>query len=167
MKDILVDASSAILLYKTGLLPTLAEYYRIIIPMTVYLELTRPTYPGAALIEQWVTKNTISICTITESATANLPALDPGERDIILAFSQGQGDFIVIDDGKAARFCRANSIPFINALLVPKIFFKAGIINATSQDQHGATLLSLGRYSKAVRHYADTCGRVELLPFMP
>ena len=58
-------------------------------------------------------------------------------------------------------------VPFINALLVPKVFYLAGVMDEA--ERLGATklLMDLGRYSRKAIEYAGDSGRQELEFFLP
>jgi hypothetical protein len=66
---------------------------------------------------------------------------------------------LLVDDGRAARFCKAHQIPFINALLVPKIFWYSGFMGQTDCLKKTACLCDLGRYSKKVLKIARQFSR--------
>ena len=97
----------------------------------------------------------------------HLQKLDKGECDTILLFHGGYGDFLVTDDGAAAKFCLNNKIPFVNSLLILRILNHSLIISNASYNDGVQSLLALGRYSKKVREYARSCLDSELLFFLP
>ena len=64
-------------------------------------------------------KETIQIfCNLTRFGLPGVNFPDPKTKDLIL-----------VDDGQAARFCHAQQIPFINSLLIPKIFWYSGVMD--------------------------------------
>lgn len=160
MKKVLVDSSSAILLYKAGLFIRLTQIYRVMLAETVFYEMTRDGYPGADVFED-------SAVTIFPVSVEKGGPLSKGERDTVAGYHQGLGDFVLTDDGAAARYCKGSGIPFINALLVPKVLCFGGAIDETEQQKATILLLKLGRYSRKVVEYAETCGRRELRFFIP
>jgi len=126
----------------------------------VFAELTRDGYPGADVFKG------SAITTFQVSVEKGSP-LSKGERDTVAGYHQGIGDFVLTDDGAAARYCKANDIPFINALLVPKVLCLGGAIDETEQQKATILLLKLGRYSRKVIEYAEDCGWRELRFFIP
>ena len=160
MKKALVDSSSAILLYKAGLFQRLTEIYRVMLAEVVFAELTCDGYPGAEAFKE-------SGVTLFRVSAQTSVTFGKGERDTIAGYLQGFGDFVLIDDGAAAKYCKEKSIPFINALLVPKVFYLAGAIGEDEQRSSTKFLMDLGRYSRKVIQYALDCGRRELELFIP
>lgn len=76
------------------------------------------------------------------------------------------GPFILVDDGRAARFCHARQLPFINALLIPKIFWYSGFMEQKKFLKKTACLCALGRYSKKIVEMAGQFTREELTYFI-
>lgn len=162
VKKPLVDSSSAILLYKAGLFERLTEIYQVMLTEVVFAELTCAGYPGAGVFKE---SAVTLFCPV--SAAGIDQSLGKGERDTIAGYLQGFGDFVLIDDGSGARYCKEKGIPFINALLVPKVLFLAGIMEEAEQHGKRELLMNIGRYSRKVVEYAADCGRKELEPFIP
>ena len=135
MKTIIIDSSSAILLFKSDMLSYLLSEYRTFMTKSVHDEVLKDGYPGSDEFREYFTHKTIKIISPKKGTqiieSKELLKLDKGEQDTIRAFFNGMGDFIVIDDGKGAGFCKKNKIPYINALLVPRILYESQII-----DQH-------------------------------
>ena len=98
---------------------------------------------------------------------AALSALGKGEKDTILLFLCGAGDFIIIDDGRGAGFCRDHRIPYINSLLVARILLLSRMISEDVFQKKIEMLTRLGRYSQKIIDYAATCPSQEMALFMP
>ena len=156
-KRAVIDASSAILLSKAGLLGMLARSYRVVMTRSVLEETIRPGYPGAGQVEALRWGGGIGILAAEPAEMEGLPTLGRGERDTIGAFLQGEADFVIIDDGKGAGFCRDRAIPYINALLVPRILVLGGRMSPPDGRTYTEAILAVGRYSKPIIHYAATC----------
>ncbi len=76
------------------------------------------------------------------------------------------GAFVLVDDGRAARFCHAQQIPFINALLIPKLFWYSDFMDQKTYLKKTAQLCELGRYSKIIMEMAGQFSRKELTYFI-
>jgi len=75
-------------------------------------------------------------------------------------------DFILVDAGKAARFCQAKQIPFINSLLIPKIFWYSGVMDPKTYLEKTDGLCTLGRYSPKIMEMARQFSQTDLSYFM-
>lgn len=173
MKRIVVDASSAILLFKVELFDELMGAYGVVLAQSVYQEVSRPGYPGASTFSGYCASRRFEICSVTRLEkissvqTAVLSALGNGEKETIMLFLNGDVDFIIIDDGRGAGFCRDNQIPYINALLVARILLLSGNISEAAFQNKIEMLIRRGRYSKKIIDYALTCPSKEMDLFMP
>jgi predicted nucleic acid-binding protein len=170
-KKVIVDASSAILLVKAHLSPHLVTAYNVILAKSVFDEITRKRLPGSDEYTQYAEQGIITIqephrdsCNDT---TEKLPNLGQGEIDTLLLFYEGAGDFIMIDDGDAAKYFKREGIPFINALLLPGILEAAGVESRSSGDYLFAKIVNLGRYSPQIVSFAQKCSTEELRFFLP
>ena len=162
-RNVLIDSSSTILLFKSGLLDTVIEYYDIIMTESVFNELTQSNHTGSDEIKQFAHNNLIKILSAQimkkplESEHISGRALGRGERDSIISYLHGVGDFIIIDDGKGAGYCKKYEIPYINALLVPRIMRIAKTISDVEFELSTRTIIGCGRYSEKIIEYAQTC----------
>lgn len=168
-KRTIVDASSAILLAKAHLFRCLTEAYRVVMAEAVYGEVSRDGYPGARRFADARDAGQILVLTPRpETATRGESTLTgSGERETIRLFSRGEGDFIVIDDRKGASFCRNAGIPYINALLFPRILMVSGKLSESDFRKRTSQLLALGRYSKEIAAVAEGATRERLGRFLP
>ena len=164
----LLDSSSAILLFKADLFDALVSVYHVSMSQSVLHELTLEDQPGADVFLRYAALKKVKIISTRSIPTKaakylSLPAsLHRGELDTIKCFQAGGYAFIITDDGRAARYCRQNKIPFINALLFPRVlnFFN----NTPVHDRNikTAKLVSLGRYSAEVVRWAENCKKEAL-----
>ena len=113
-------------------------------------------------------------------ALKNFTSMDKGEKETIQIFcnltrfglpganSQDPKtkDFILVDDGQAARFCQAQQIPFINSLLIPKIFWYSGVMDQKTYLEKTDGLCTLGRYSQKIMERARQFSQTDLSYFM-
>lgn len=168
---VFTDASSAILLEKAGLFASFSTVFHLVLTESVFKEITRPGYPGAEVFAKSRKKGQVTLQSpIGTDHLEIFPekgTLDRGEQDTICLFLEKRQGFILIDDGKAAKWCMKNHLPFINALLVPKIFWYADLVTENECMEQMATLFRIGRYSKQVKAFALDCKKTSLSPFMP
>ena len=172
MRPILVDSSSIILLYKSGWLDATVDKFHLRIGQAVYRELTVRGYPGADRFQWLVANERIEVLPANDASRvagrAALDGLGPGEQECIRHFLAGGGKFILIDDGRGARFCRDCGLPYTNALLMPRILALADpAIDVQVVAQAMAHIGRLGRYADWVRKYAHSCEDAALLKFLP
>jgi hypothetical protein len=172
MKSVLIDASSAILLFKSGWLDATLERYRLQTGRAAARELTIPGYPGAARFRELAAARRIEVLPVAaaaaDSGDAALNSMGPGERECILHFQSGSGHFILMDDGRGAAYCRDHGIPYTNALLMPRILALADPgIGAQALREATARIYGLGRYAPWVLDYARQCDDAILAPFRP
>ncbi|MBP6990173.1 MAG: hypothetical protein KBC90_01600 [Spirochaetes bacterium] len=168
-KNVLVDSSSIIILYKSGLLEKVILYYNIYMTDSVFNELTQSNHAGSAEVKQFKIEKTIQVVSSglmtipVEDEQKKLASLDKGEYDTIVAYLNSAGDFIILDDGKGAVYCKKNDIPYINALLVPRILLLSSIITKEDYDVMTHKVVEFGRYSEKIIEFARLCtnGRLE------
>lgn len=169
MKSVLIDASSAILLFKAELLAPLVALYRVAVVPAVVKEITVAGRSGASLFQQMISTGQLTITPLAEPPTAD-PALAPlgaGERDTLIAFGRNHTDFVIIDDRKGALWCRSRNVPYINALLCARILFLAGHLSEGDYMCRSRQLLEIGRYSRWVVDFARCCEEGALTVFLP
>ena len=172
-KSILIDASSAILLYKSGIFNQLFAIYHVLMATSVYEEITRKGYLGAEVFEACALDNQCKVLKKENHTKKDLPSqlenlsLGRGEKDTISLYLEGVGDFIIIDDGKGAGYCKKQQIPYINALLFARISYLCRAI--TEKEFHIQTekIVRLGRYTHSIIQYAEKCSRDQLVCFLP
>lgn len=157
-KSTILDASSAIILCKTHLHFHLVRMYEVIMPQSVYREITSRPYPGSHEYRRLAAADIITVLDDGDARPAERPGgLDKGEYEVIRLFEKGRGTFIITDDGPAARYCRKTGIPFINALLFPLVLKLTGRVNRESCSRSMREIIEAGRYSKEVIRYANSC----------
>ena len=168
-KKCLLDASSAILLYKGGLLNDLVKMYRVIVAKAVFDELAIPGYSGANDVIDLAENNSIIVVnnSLRINEDSGLSLLGKGERETIARCKEGGGDFVVVDDKKAARYCRDQSIPYINALLFVRILFYSNKFTHDQYINHMEKLINIGRYSPHVIDFAYNCESSDIDYFLP
>lgn len=167
MKEAIVDASSAILLYKAGLLPPLSNTYRWVMTKTAFAEVTVTHRPGSEAFAH--AQRTQRLRVIVSPAPTEALAgsrMGAGERETIAAAKAGLGDFVIIDDGAGARCCRDLAIAFVNALLCPKLLYFNGIIDVERCRRAVEAICRLGRYSAAVLEFAANCDAADMAMFL-
>lgn len=169
-KSILIDASSAILLFKSGWMGPLMEHYRVGTGPAAFREMTVADYPGASAFRQWQQEARLILhpqCLPAVSVGTDRNGLDPGERECITLFLRGTGTFVVIDDGPGAAFCRREGIPYVNALLIPRLLSPASAAARADAETAMQQIFAIGRYGPWVLEYALTCPPEALVFFLP
>lgn len=155
---VFTDASSAILLHQAGLFKLLTKTVCTVFAQSVHKEVTRSGYPGAktfaraAQLRQVVVESCTDLTVLTPYPDAE--KLDAGEKEMLGLFLSHTKGFILTDDGKAARICDKNNVPFINALLVPKLFWYAGHMDKKEYENQTGCLCKIGRYSDQIKKIA-------------
>jgi hypothetical protein len=169
-KTILIDTSSAILLFKSDWMAPLMEHYRVGTGPTAFREMTVPDHPGAGEFARWQEEHRLLLHAPKGSPLATATALnrlDPGERECISLYYGGAGTFIIIDDGPGAAFCRRSAIPYVNALLIPRLLNPHAAIADAPLAAAIQTIYASGRYAPWVLEYALTCPAEDLTFFLP
>lgn len=157
-KTAILDASSAIILYKSGLHSLLVEMYNIALPQSVYHELTANQYTGADEFKKLARVGKIYVHEPSSRLEKKrMAALDTGESDTIQMYFEGEGEFVITDDGQAAKFCKREGIPFINALLFPRVLQFAGRNKDDFCRRAMERIIENGRYSAEVITFAREC----------
>ncbi len=172
MKSILIDTSSAILLYKAGWLDTTLAHYHLRTGSAAYRELTVPDYPGADLFKRLTAQGRLEVLPATTAppwiSDPGLTSLGAGERECIQHFLAGAGQFILMDDGRGAAYCRDHGIPYVNALLMPRILVRSEPeIGRLNVPRALAQIFHLGRYAPWILDFARHCSDEVLAPFRP
>ena len=173
MKSIIIDTSSTILLFKSNLLDRLVELYQTLVTDSVYKELTHLDYPGSAEIQKLYESRRIQVVGTLPKKSAGkntypaLPSLNSGEKDTIRQQMNGRSDFIIIDDGRAAKYCKKAGLPFINALLFPRILYQIRVITKSDFNKKSADIIQLGRYTDRIIDIALKLSDREIQPFLP
>lgn len=162
MKVVIADSSSIILLQKTALLDIFWGAYSVVIAASVYGELTFSRKKGVAELVELLRTSVREPCFDGEEGN-----MGNGERDTLCLYREGYGDFILVDDKKAAKYCRAKGIPFVNGLLVPRLLFGGKFINGDDYRLYTARLAQQGYYSEKIIRRAAALRNDELEGFFP
>lgn len=160
MRNVIIDSSSAILLYKCGLIPSLLKQCVPVISGTVFAELTVTGYDGADFFTELCGSGKIKVFTPDAEGSGRFSgSIHAGEREVIALYYEGKGEYVIIDDGRGSAYCRDNNIPYINALLAVKVLFLKNYITETEFAAGWEWLLANGRYSAKVRAWAEEATR--------
>lgn len=161
----LADSSSLILLYKSGLLDTWLLHYRCRITPEIFMEITCPHHTGSESFGQFFSKEQI----LLPHSKSELPEhLDPGEASLLRAYrhllsrSPKQQIFLLTDDKDAARYATCQGVPFINALLVPKLLFYGDYLQEEEFEYYTTLILLKGRYSAKILSRAEKFTALDL-----
>jgi predicted nucleic acid-binding protein len=171
-KRVLLDASSAILLAKAGFHETVAKGYDNRMSKSVFHEITRTSLPGSSEYRELLQVGRLEVVPVKNEpewcgTDGALKKLDRGERDTILLFHSGAADFVITDDGSAARYCLKNRVPFVNSLLLHRLIYQSSMVTESSYEEGFQALVRLGWYSEKVKKYVRDCPDSELIFFFP
>ncbi len=173
MPQVYIDASSAILLYRSDLFIPFAEVFSLVMAEAVFREITVDGYPGSSFFKTLKDRNLAAIQRPVpgKSQYKGFDQMDRGEQETLALFLKispsSDSSFIIIDDGKGAKFCLNQGIPFINALLVPKIFWYSGRMNKQAYTEKTARIIELGRYAGKIIETAQALTEKDLKHFLP
>jgi hypothetical protein len=170
LKTALIDSSSAIILFKADVVDTAADAWSLMAPASVIDELTVVDQPGAKWFDRMAASGRLQPIAPSPPGSNPFRRLDrmgKGERDTLRLYLDGWGDFVLVDDGQAAGFCRKHRIPYTSALLVPRILALAGIALSGGSGAAMERVFRLGRYSDEVLAYARNCPDDHLERFLP
>lgn len=168
-KGVIIDSSSAILLFKAGIFDCAAAAYDLIVTPSVAGELTRSGHDGSSHFANALAAGRLK--TVEDEkcggSCPELSRLGQGERDSIALYLSGSGIFIIMDDGRGDRICRDMGIPYINALLVARILRDCREIDEDRYAEAFGALLRVGRYSADIVSFARDCEKNRLKDFYP
>jgi predicted nucleic acid-binding protein len=150
--DIIVaDSCFLILLTKSRLLGSLAEFRRVIAPLAVYEEAvnqdTIGRFPDAKSISDLVLQRKIEIS--SQELPDRKPPITLGKGEwaaIRLAQEMGEGAILATDDGKAIKTCRFLNLPFIISPKIAVELFRHGRIEMASAKSAIEKMRVEGRY---------------------
>jgi predicted nucleic acid-binding protein len=167
MKTVILDSSSAILLFRCNIINTLLKCYHLLIPGAVFAELTVPGHGGSDVFIDLCSSGFIKVYKpVKNNSDEPGRSLHEGEREVISLFLEGRGDFVIIDDGKGGAFCRDNNIPYINALLAVKILHFKQLIKDHEYRDSWRWLIENGRYSEKITEWAENADEKKLEFFL-
>jgi hypothetical protein len=89
-----------------------------------------------------------------------------GESETLRMYGRFADAFVIIDDKKGAAWCRGQGIPYINALLIPKILFYSKKVDEAFFREKMDFIARSGRYSGIILDYARTCSREDISNFL-
>ncbi len=162
LRRVAADSSSIILLQKSLLLDRFLISYHAIVAKEVYTELTTVPKVGSVAL-----KNLLKSRITSAGDEEDQPKMGKGESATIGLYQAGSCDFILLDDRRAANYCRILKIPFVNSLLISRILFLCGVIDENEAKKSMTLLHQKGYYSTAINSQAETIVDSELKKFYP
>lgn len=169
MPRALIDASSAILLAKAGLIESCSEAFTLIMTQSVFDEVTTAAHPDAARLSALAGRQPGIIVRVdpgkwpSDPIQEDFKRLHRGERDTLYHYLRGAARFVIIDDGKGLQVCRRLGVPHVNALLCPKLLQYCGRMpDRRRVRSYMDRIVGLGRYSASVVDWAQACRRADL-----
>ena len=153
-KIIVLDASSLILLGKCGLVETLSQTFRMVIPNMVFNEVVNEealkNYPEAKIISDLVDGKKIEVVSIKRKKLRFPIMLGKGEIEAIILTRQIENTILVTDDGRAIKAFRYLKVPFIISPKVVVNLYQLGKIDFTVAKTSIDKLRIIGRYSPEI-----------------
>lgn len=136
---------------------------------SVFAEVTHPGRSGSDEFRRYAQNDRLSVVRFEHTGELSPPlsAMGGGERDTILAGSAGRTVFIILDDRKGARYCRAHAIPYTNALLCAKALNLSGVIEFDRYIGVFNKILSSGRYARPIVEFAEKATVETIRLFLP
>ena len=156
-KSFISDSSSLILLAKADLLELLCKNARIFITPTISKEILFNS-KDSELIQVLISIGEIAVKRMKEMRMEEneLPiSLDKGERSALALFKKMEVDYLLLDDKKAAAYCKKYSIPYINALLIPLYLRNCMAIDDQMMKKKIEFLNGIGRYAEWIKEYVS------------
>lgn len=155
MTTIVCDASSLILLSKSGLLKAVVKRNKIIIPKKVYEEIIKGKDKGrrdAFVIEKLVTEKKIKIKKLDEKEKNEIKKMfnmHGGENET-LTLANKSNNTVLTDDKKCINAAKALGIDFITSLDVVITLYKKKVIDRKETQERLDGLSEYGWYKKNV-----------------
>lgn len=140
-----LDASSAIILYETGMLSLFMEAADVVTTQTVADECLAG--PQGEQIAELL--KPVIIADVPQSG-----AFDKGENTILTLQAEGAADAVLSDDGAVLVYCKREGIPHYNALMIPVCMGRAGLLDKDMVREQMNRIQARGRYAGWVIDYA-------------
>lgn len=137
------DASSVILLAKTGGLEYLATTVRLFSPPAVAAELFHPSRMG---VEGGIIQRIMLEGGLVALPVPPVDAFPPDEA-IIICHRMSETDAVLTDDGRLIRRLVAEAIPHLNALLVPALLVGRRSMSWSDAEKLFGRIHLAGRYA--------------------
>ncbi|MGA1842745.1 MAG: hypothetical protein ACMUIU_19175 [bacterium] len=151
-KSFISDSSSLILLSKAGLLGLFCRNAHIFITQTISKEIFFNSN-DSRLIRTLISEGEITVKKIKDSGFP--VSLDKGERTAVNLFREMEADYLLLDDKKAAIYCKKNSIPYVNALLIPFYLRGCDAIDEQMMEKKITLLKGIGHYAEWIKEYVS------------
>jgi len=172
MKKIIIDSSSAILLFKVNVFTQLYNCYDLFISKSVFKELTIRKYDGGLFFKELILKKHLKIIDLDNNVfykyknNKHLNILGKGECDSIIISLEKQVDFMIVDDKKACLLASKYKLNFVNALLFLKILFFKKNISTEKFKEEFERLCKIGYYSNYIKQFVLDVTEPELTSFI-
>ena len=155
---VVLDASSLILLEKTGLLEKLAKRTTMRIPKEVEREATakgtQKSVPDAFRIKGKIEQELIKVESIKNLQASrffqNAFNIGKGESEAITLFKEIHADILATDDRLAINACKALHIPFATSIAFVIESYEKGEVTKDEASQMIQILADQGRYKAEI-----------------
>lgn len=159
-KQIVLDASTLILLAKIELLALLLERLKVAVTAQVKVEATRATrWLDAQLIAGLIGQRRIEVCRADQGKVRRLVKdfrLDAGEASSVV-LAKASGAVLGTDDGLAIKACKVLGIPFVTAIHLLIRAYEQRLIDQPTALVKLENLQRFGRYDPRILEDAMRC----------
>jgi len=137
-----IDSSTAIILYKSGLLERFCAGCNIITTDTVQTEIARGPdgHDTARILSKF--------CRIEHVSTEG--PFGKGENSILNLFKQGKASAVFSDDGRFLEYCSKENIPHYSSIMAPYLLYTAKKLKKKEGLDHTRSIAAQGRFSEWV-----------------
>ncbi len=162
---IAADASSLLYLLRLDVLSAYCNHKNMLVPRTVFDELTVPGKRGAEIFLQ-LTKDSVLAVADTNGSHAvggTSKKLSEADRSVIQLYQTGRPHAVLTDDGALCRYCRRRRIPYINT---PMALFSLAYNKCIQRAVYYKLLeksYQEGRYAPFVKRYMNALNRRYLM----
>ena len=143
-----LDSSTAIILYKSGLLESFCAEWDLITTDAVYEE-----------ISQGISGKEIS-CILKSSSDSDAVSIEglfgKGENSVLNLYREGKAGIIFSDDGRFLEYCKKEGIPHYSSIMVPYLLFNIGKMSKDKGLEYTSIIITKGRFSEWVLDYVKS-----------
>jgi len=147
-----LDASTAILLHKAGLLDVACRAYRMVTTPVVRREIARGGGEGEEILRLMDRRGV---------ETAGGEGEIPGEESLFMLFQAGRIEAVFADDGDFLALCRRKNVPHYSSVMVPWLLYRNGFLTGEEALRATARVAGTGRFSGWVLGFVESLWREE------
>jgi hypothetical protein len=141
-----LDSSTAIVLYKSGILKLLLDEWDVKTTQFVTEEI------GAGEGSEEILKE-LGACVVRDSSCEG--PFGRGENSILGLYKHGRIQAVFSDDGKFLDYCQRNRIPHYSSIVVPYLLYKNKALSHAQACEYMRIITEQGRFADWVIQYAE------------